>query len=178
MKKIVTMSITTSIDETKLLMERYSSLIKLLRVTAYVFRFVKKCRNLKSNDRKTWLTTLELKDFLHFWIKNDQHRNFHEEIAALHQKRHLPKGSIILNLNPILDNNGILRVGGRLRYSDLPYQEKHPIIVPRKGHLVNLLIDRAHLQTLHGGTQLMMAILQKEFWIINSRNSIRHRVHK
>ncbi|GFV60850.1 integrase catalytic domain-containing protein [Trichonephila clavipes] len=38
----------------------------------------------------------------------------------------------ILNLSPFLDDKGIIRVGGRLKYSRLPYSSKHPILLPAK----------------------------------------------
>ena len=39
-----------------------------------------------------------------------------------------------------LDSEGILRVGGRLGNSSLPYGLKHPIILPRHSRLTCLLI--------------------------------------
>lgn len=31
---------------------------------------------------------------------------------------------------------------------------------------------------MHGGTQLMTSLLRRQYWIINSRNAVRHRIHK
>ena len=42
--------------------------------------------------------------------------------------------------NPFLNANGILRVGGRIRRSSLLYSTKHHIILPRKGHVSELII--------------------------------------
>ena len=44
----------------------------------------------------------------------------------------LKKSSALYRLDPILDENGILRVGGRFQQADVPCEVKHPIILPKK----------------------------------------------
>jgi hypothetical protein len=48
---------------------------------------------------------------------------------ALTSSRDLPRDSSIRSLDPYMDNDGLIRVGGRLRKSDLTLQEKHPLII-------------------------------------------------
>jgi hypothetical protein len=55
-------------------------------------------------------------------------------------KASLKKTSCLYRLEPFLDPCGVLRVGGRLKKSDLPYHVKHPAVLPRKGHLTTLII--------------------------------------
>ena len=43
-------------------------------------------------------------------------------------------------LYPILDNDGILRVGGRLENAPVVYEPKHPIILPYRHHVTNELV--------------------------------------
>ena len=45
----------------------------------------------------------------------------------------------------MLDENGILRVGGRLDLAKLPFLKRHPIILPGTHHLTKLLIKSEHL---------------------------------
>ena len=52
------------------------------------------------------------------------------------------KNSSIRNLSPILVK-GILRVGGRLERSTIHPERKHPIILPSKHHITNLVILHA-----------------------------------
>ncbi|KRZ28867.1 hypothetical protein T4C_8238 [Trichinella pseudospiralis] len=59
--------------------------------------------------------------------------------------------------------NGLLRVGGRLRLSDLDYEMKYPIILPKKHHIVNLIIGRAHSNTLHAGNNQTLMTLRQNF---------------
>ncbi|KAL1229541.1 Dual specificity tyrosine-phosphorylation-regulated kinase 1A [Trichinella pseudospiralis] len=50
-----------------------------------------------------------------------------EAMAALHHHA---------ELNQAEYENGLLRVGGRLRLSDLDYEMKYPIILPKKHHII------------------------------------------
>ena len=76
---------------------------------------------------------------------------FYREISALEKGTFFPRSSIILRLTSFLDQNGLLRVGGRLQNSSLPETEKHPIILPENDHVTRLLIQQAHMDTLHAG---------------------------
>lgn len=58
----------------------------------------------------------------------------------------------LLKLHPFLDDNGILRVGGRLTYADLlTFNQKHPILLPSKNRIVQLLLKREHIRLCHAG---------------------------
>jgi hypothetical protein len=82
--------------------------------------------------------------------------------------------SRILSLNPFVDQNGVLRVGGRLQRSDLPSSTKHQVILSGGHHLTKLLIRRGHSSLLHAGFQLLWTSLQREYWILNARSNIRN----
>ena len=69
--------------------------------------------------------------------------------------------SALARLSPLLHNNGVLRVGGRLHYAPLSYSERHPIILPGRCYFVKLLVEEAHRLTLHGGVQLMKSFLNR-----------------
>jgi hypothetical protein len=49
--------------------------------------------------------------------------------------------SPIANLNPFLDEHGILRVGSRIINSDLTLRGKKPSIVPGRHHIATLLVS-------------------------------------
>ena len=74
-----------------------------------------------------------------------QEDSFKDEIKRLRAGKILPKGSL-QTLDPFIDENGLVRVGGRLRRASMSYEVKHPIILPRKGHLVELIIKHCHQQ--------------------------------
>ena len=45
-------------------------------------------------------------------------------------KATMKKTSCLYRLDPFLDSNGILKVGGRITRADVPYHLKHPVILP------------------------------------------------
>lgn len=79
-------------------------------------------------------------------------------------------------LNLFVDNRGILRVGGRLVHADLPYEQKHPILLPRTHRFTHLLIDDTHLQHKHPGATTLQSIIQQQYWIVGSRQVIKSRL--
>ena len=85
----------------------------------------------------------------------------------------MPKGDALRGLAPYLDEEGLLRVGGRLQYSCLTESEKHPLVIPRGSHLASLIIQQAHKVTLHGGPQLMLSHIVRVYWIPHARNKLR-----
>ncbi|XP_021959562.1 uncharacterized protein LOC110855462 [Folsomia candida] len=62
-----------------------------------------------------------------YWIRITQQQEFQKEIHAL-----------------VHDPEGILKVGGRLRISELPMDQKHPTILPIHSRLTQLLIEDTH----------------------------------
>ena len=59
-------------------------------------------------------------------IKSVQQRHFKEEIVALHNRNSLKSSSKISKLDPFLDQDGILKVGGRIGKCDIPDEIQHP----------------------------------------------------
>ncbi|XP_014217492.1 uncharacterized protein LOC106646012 [Copidosoma floridanum] len=100
---------------------------------------------------------------------------FKEEIKMI-KSGYLPKGNVFHQLMAYTDNAGILREGGRLMNAKLRPDAKHAAPLPRQAHFTSLVIDEAHWQTLHGGTQLTLCKTRQEFWIIGGRAHIRSRI--
>jgi len=149
---------------------RFSSLQTLIRVTAYCLRFARKCQR---QHIETLINTSELRQAQNKIIQIVQRKHFKREIMSLEMRREIDKKSQLLHLTPFLDENGILRVGGRLQNSSLQFDEKHPIIIPHEDHLSTLIIQDAHQRTLHGGNQLTLAVIRRKYWIIRGKTSVR-----
>ncbi|XP_075979929.1 uncharacterized protein LOC142979055 [Anticarsia gemmatalis] len=69
------------------------------------------------------------------------------------------------------DENGILRVGGRLKNANISADMKYPIIIPYSSNLTELLIQQAHELTFHGGSRLTLSILRQNYWIIKGNRA-------
>lgn len=66
-------------------------------------------------------------------------------------------------------------MGGRLQLSDLPYSEKHLILLPPKHHVTQIIVRE---KSMHRGTQGILNALRSKFWLINGRNSVKSVIHK
>ena len=81
--------------------------------------------------------------------------------------------SPLKTLLPFIDESNILRVGGRLAHSTLPFAERHPPILDGKCRLAELLIDWAHTRALHGGFRVTYAYALQRAWIVRGRVRIK-----
>lgn len=153
-----------------------SSWPKLLRVTAYCLRFVAGCKKQHVPQTLT-LSGDEIVNAKNYWIRAAQSEHFREELAALTKRESVSQRSPIRSLNPFVDEHGILRVGGRLERSPLSFNKKHPIILP-KHRITSLIVENAHLRSLHGGPQLTTRVLRQTYWIVGHRSFVRHIIHR
>lgn len=120
-------------------------------------------------------------------LKFVQASAFGKEIHALkegekNKLRGKKKGGVkndnpIRRFDPFLDN-GVPRVGGRLRRADLPFESKHPAILPKKSHVTTLLIRHAHKRLGHAGRSHIIANLRERYWIIKVNAAVRHVISK
>jgi len=79
----------------------------------------------------------------------------------------VPENNNLAKLDPFIDNHGILRVGGRLQNSNLPFEEKHPIILTKTSVLSKLIINQCHMQVQHQGRGMTIAEARSlGYWII------------
>ncbi|XP_029163300.1 uncharacterized protein LOC114934754 [Nylanderia fulva] len=100
-------------------------------------------------------------------VRRTQRREFPGELGALYGGRPIARWLVSLRaLSPFLDEDGSLRVGGRLQSAHLPFSEKHPNTLPKEGYFTELVLRDAHTATLHGGPQLMRSYLLRRFWVV------------
>ncbi|GFW65083.1 integrase catalytic domain-containing protein [Trichonephila clavipes] len=151
---------------------RFSSLKKLLKTTAWVFRFVNNARNIyKSMD--FYITADEIQNAEYFWLKCVQSEFYSAEILALKQNEQLRSSSEIKSLVPYLDENNLLRLTGRLLEADLCFGEKHPVILPRRCKFTELLVIREHERIGHCGVSATLTQLRKKYWVPKGRQLVK-----
>ena len=90
-----------------------------------------------------------------------------------HPKKILRKaGPSIHQLNPQL-KEGLLRVGGRLANAPVGYEKRHPVIIPYKHHVTDLIIKQCHESLGHMGQESVLSSLRETFWIVKGRSVVR-----
>lgn len=149
------------------LTEKHSSFTRLQRVVARCFQFFRCCRSKRAHP----LCLSDMSKAHDVIIKSVQHQHFSCDISSLQKGNSCSQ--YLRKLNPFVDSLGFLRVGGRLAESSLPYEKKHPLLLPKKGNFTKILIGFYHRIYLHVGPRSLQAMLTQKYWIISARSVIR-----
>ena len=142
------MSLLAEVDELNLL-ERFSTYSRLQRVTAWLLCFINNCRKADGRIRSAALTTNEIQKAEQHWIRRIQQQEYIEEITTMKKENPLPRSSKLLPLHPIIDEEGLLRVGGRMKHAGLFFHRRHPIVLPGSHTFTKLLVRSEHQRLLH-----------------------------
>ncbi|GFU53492.1 integrase catalytic domain-containing protein [Trichonephila clavipes] len=158
--------------------DRISTFTKLVRLCAWILRFIKNSRSpvsrtfgfLKSSELHTAVVTI---------VRLIQKVDIPNEFKCLVQGNPLLKDNKLLPLNLFYDSEGVLRVGGRLsRNSRLSYDQKHPMLLPKSHEFTRKVINFYHITYLHAGPQLTLSLIRQKFWFVDGRSVVRHTLKK
>ncbi|XP_023248344.1 uncharacterized protein LOC111644037 [Copidosoma floridanum] len=172
-------------------MDDFSNLLRMLQVLVRCRRFILilrtriECKKLMTGIRipdcmksEAPITVAELQHSLLCCAKLSQVRYFAADIKTLKNSLPVKISSPLSRLSAFLDDEGILRVGGRLRHSLLAYEEKHPPVLDARCPLSRLVIDWAHQRALHGGFRSTYSHVMRRAWIVGGAVEIKRRVHQ
>ena len=135
------------------------------------------------------LTVEDIREAEHEIIKHVQRVSFKEEVDTLKprkadkdtpdpkvtkkQSKVLKGTSSVYRLDPFLDDNGVMRVGGRIRKAACAEDVKHPVILPRKHHITELVVRHCHQQTQHQGRGMTTnEIRTNGFWVLGCSSAV------
>ena len=122
----------------------------------------------KEHRVKGGLTLNELNDAEKSIIKDMQRKEYAKEYLELQKGKNLSPHSKILSLCPKLDEDGVLRLDTRLKYIEfLPYDVRHPILLPRRNWVTKLIVKHFHEKGNHNsGTNQTLSLLSTKYWIV------------
>ena len=117
------------------------------------------CRHKNDHEKVTKgpLSVEELVSAEEFWIKRVQAQAYSDDLSRLAGGKKVHCSSDLRSLHPYTDDKGILRVGGRLKHAPIPYQAKHPAILPKKHDIVPLILLHFHQRLNHSGIEHILA---------------------
>ena len=146
---------------------RFSSFNRLLRVTAWVLRFVKNIKLKQSENRELReITTSEMQEAEDLWIKQ----------AQMHCRDEKSK-PMIASLG-VYSDAGILRCKGRLEHTELDYETKYPILLPKMHRLTELIVKDCHHRVKHLKVRATLADVRAKYWIPRGRQLVKQIIHK
>ena len=147
------------------------------RIVARVIRAVNKMR--KQQPINQMLETTELNHAAQILIKTVQKQEFSPELSSLQSRKPVSSNSNVASLNPFIDASGLIRVEGRLQHSNLDYEMKHPVLLPKKNSLSDAIIRWCHQQIAHGGRgSTLNEVRQRGYWIVNGNSNVRRIIAK
>ena len=155
MNRILATAKTRDDDRMDKLLEAHE-LRKVIRVGAWVKRFVNnsKC---PINRRKTGpLSTAEIQDQYLWWTKRAQRD------AAINGE--IEKSKIQLNLQP--NDAGVVECRERI-------EGDYPVFLPQNHLFTRKLVEQVHLTTLHGGVGITMAKVRDQYWVPKLRQLVK-----
>lgn len=164
-------------SEPLLNLEKYSKLSKVTRVVAWIIRFIHNAKR-SSQNRRGPLTAEEIFAAELHLVKEVQGEYFSEAIRNLKVGRPVSKKSKLYELNPVLNEHNILLVGGRLQKSSLTFYQKHPIIIPTKNKLAELIVRNAHEKVYHSGISSTLLYIRERYWILKARQFVKQIIKK
>ena len=145
--------------------DRYSSVNRIRNFIAYCMRFKTK--------QKGPLKADEIHGAEQILLRFVQAESFANVSKSITNSKEISKTLNIAKFSPFIEKDGTVRVNGRLKHSNLDYNAKHPILLTAKHPVVQLLLEKAHQDNLHEGTEYVRNMLQQKYWIIGLRNALR-----
>ena len=154
------------------LIVHHSRWYNLKRAVAWWLRLKNFLKMKRKDAMKSTLSISEVREAEVCIIKHVQQQVFADEVKKLAVGGTVGRSSSIKDLCPMLDNSGVLRVGGRIEHAELEYSARHPSILPKK-HPVSEMIVREKHEVAHLGTEWTLCLVRREFWIVSARKVIK-----
>jgi hypothetical protein len=124
------------------------------------------------------LTVSECKKALAVCLRRAQLTEFEPEMRCLEKGGIIPESSIVKRFEPILDEFGQLRIGGRLSNAKLEFGEMHPVIIPTKHLLTKVIVRMRHVRNDHLSPEKLLHALRLKYWLIAGRPVLKSIVNK
>lgn len=153
------------------LFELFSSFSRTQRTLAYIFRFI---NNIKKGSVKLGgvLSVSELDNSKKSLLAALQTQCFSKELSEV-RKGKVVTNKCVARLNPFLDTDGLLRVGGRLEQAGVPYTQKHPILLPSRNRVVSSMLKLEHVRLGHAGAQTVLSNFRLKYWPLDGLYAIK-----
>lgn len=143
-------TLATNVKENKLGSHRFErkSLVRGMHGLINIVKSFSKTTNANQCDKPKGTGSSQAKTVI---IKSVQQEVFEEKIKSLLKGKEIPSPGLLQKLDPFVDSEGLLRVGGCLQAAKLSELVKHPLIIPGSHYIATLLVRHYHNQVAHQG---------------------------
>ncbi|UYV73927.1 hypothetical protein LAZ67_11001490 [Cordylochernes scorpioides] len=148
--------------ENENLFGRYSHFLRIVRITAWIYRFF---NNAKIDRRKIISKDLSTEEITKSEII--LMRLIQRESFSGHEDKKLQGFKLLV------DSSGILRIKTKICRREDFANFRMPILLPSDHFLVSLLIRWNHETHGHAGLQTLLGILRENYWILRSRKTVK-----
>lgn len=122
-KNCLVQLITYNISFLESIEERLSNWMQIKRVLATVILFIEKLRKRRKPDEGLNVEDIEKAEQIK--LSKIQHEHYSSEIDLLKKEKPIRRSSSLGKLDPFIDDQGLIRVGGRIRKSGMDTHVKH-----------------------------------------------------
>ena len=182
---------TSTRDPVAAIMEKFFSWSHLKKVEAWILRYKTNLYNVLKNKMReeppkskspsksstiSLIRVTELDNTESAILKYIQNKSFKQEHDQL--KRSDQQSSTRNPSNLSKSSSSPLRIGGRLNGAPLNTNVKHPIILPKGHHVVQLIDQYYHHVSGHSSVEYTLSLIRQKYWIINERSTVRKVLEK
>ncbi len=158
-------------DMTEFIFSKYSVWNQLKKTVPWLLRYkhllrlkIQRGKEALKSVKKGRITVEEMRQAEHTIVFCVQREQYGRDIKKLNSLR---------KLDPVYKGD-LLCVGGRLKHLPTRFDDlKHPAILPKRHHIVDLIIKHYHLQSGHFGVEYVLSQIREKYWIVKARVPVR-----
>ena len=129
----------------------------LIRLATMVARAIHRFKSLKKGTRTTMYEEAAYEDTAVNLIVREAQQELKSELT----RNRLTPSHFLAPLAPYVDSEGLVRVGGRLNLADCPEGTKHPVVLPKKHLITQLVIRHFHESCKHQGFCITLSFIRQ-----------------
>ncbi|XP_055601508.1 uncharacterized protein LOC129750567 [Uranotaenia lowii] len=155
---------------------RYSRWTRMLRVTAYILRYFNNVQKKRSKLNSIYLTRDELQNAENYLFRSVQWEAYPEEMSVLLSTTNVgvEKNSPLYKLSPYVDEQGVLRMDGRIGAAkNVEESTKFPVILCKQHPITDLLISHYHSKYHHANFETVVNEIRQCVYIPQIRSRVK-----
>ncbi|GFX86109.1 uncharacterized protein TNCV_2341781 [Trichonephila clavipes] len=137
-----------------------SSFKKIIRVTAWIYRFYHNLRKQRNDRDFGELITQETDAAERKVLKIVQKQSFSNDTKSL-----------VSQMQTLVDSEGIIRIKSKIIMRKDVESIRYPIVLPSRHPIVTKLIIQKHIELYHAGVQTVMSVLRENYWILKKQKN-------